>query len=456
MMPQVARHLLESTAFAMIVALLPGLMRKRGAAARHTIWLIAALKFAVPAALFSTAGAHLCALFPTRPSLFVALPVFASFVATPGVTASNAGSLREVWVAITLIWLVGIGGLLTVWTRRLLTPVGALAPVLDTDREALVRLGRRIGLRRAVDLRYSKAKIEPGLCGIWRPTITISQGLRGQLTPAELEAVLLHELAHAKRADNLSTALVHTLVCVFWFHPLLWWIERQLLRERELACDEVVVRHSSAPEEYVTGILKVCRFHIGDTASAACGITGSGLKKRLEAIMSFQSSNPAPRAPRFFVGALVSIMTVVPLTGGFLSSSIPFGQTESGGKPSTGSDGSKTHLSCVYRDISFPEGTLIYVTGSTGTQMCVSGSRGGRWDWSKDPERKRRRDIIVLPPEKPLPPCEIKASPSADLCACQTGVFSKGSLVESADGKGKLYCDKGQWHPATRHEQGLE
>ena len=456
MMAQLARHLLESTAFALIVALFPRLMRKGGASARYAVWLIAAAKFAVPAELFSATGARLHVLFLTRPLLVVTSPVFVRIVSEPGPAAPIAGTGREVSILIAVIWLAGTATMLILWIRRLMALGEAVAPADDMDQEAVERLGRQIGFRRTVALRYSKASIEPGVSGIWRPTITIPHGLRGQLTPAEFEAVLLHELAHTKREDNLSMAFVHTLTCLLWFHPLLWWIERQLLRERELACDELVIRHRSVPEEYVSGILKVCRFYFSRGTAAVCEFSGSDLKKRLEAIMSLRPSDLAPRVPRFLVSALVCWMIIVPLAGGFLSGSNLFGQAEEGGKPALGPEGSKSGVRCVYRDISFPEGALIRVIRSPYTQMCTSSGGRPRWDASKDPERERRRDLIILPAEKPLPPCVIQPSPTAQACACQTGIFSIGSVVDSAGGKGKLYCDKGHWRPATRQEQGLE
>jgi beta-lactamase regulating signal transducer with metallopeptidase domain len=321
MMAQLARHLLESTAFALIVALFPRLMRKSCASACYAVWLIAAAKFAVPAELFSAAGARLRVLFLTRPLVIVTSPVFARIVSAPVAAPPTAGTGMEVSILLSLLWLAGSATMLILWIGRLITLREAVTPAGDMDREAVRRLGRQVGLRWTVRLRYSKAGIEPGVSGIWRPTITIPQGLRGQLTAAEFEAVLLHELAHAKRGDNLSMAFVHTLTCLLWFHPLLWWIERQLLRERELACDELVIRHRSGSEEYVTGILKVCRFYISRGTATVCEFSGSELNKRLEAIMSLRSSDPIPRVPRFLVGALACWMTIVPLGGGLLSGS---------------------------------------------------------------------------------------------------------------------------------------
>jgi beta-lactamase regulating signal transducer with metallopeptidase domain len=321
MMAQLARHLLESTAFALVVALFPRSMRKSGASARYAVWLIAAAKFAVPAELFSAAGARLHALFLTRPLLVVTSPVLARIVSAPVAAPSTAGAGMGLSILLGALWLAGSATTLILWIRRLITLGEAVTPAGEMDQEAARRLGRQIGLRRTVRLRYSSARTEPSVSGIWRPTITIPQGLRGQLTAAEFEAVLLHELAHAKREDNLSMAFVHTLTCLLWFHPLLWWIERQLLRERERACDELVVRHRSVSEDYVTGILKVCRFYISSGPATVCGVSGSELNKRLEAIMSLRSSDPKTRVPRFLLGALACWMTIVPLGGGLLSGS---------------------------------------------------------------------------------------------------------------------------------------
>jgi uncharacterized protein (TIGR03435 family) len=96
----------------------------------------------------------------------------------------------------------------------------------------------------------------------------------------------------------------------FWFHPLVWWIERKLIQERERACDEEVVRMTGKPEEYAEGILGVCRLYAGSPLICVSGVTGSGLKKRIEDIMRekvFSRLNTAERAAL----AAVSIGTLV-------------------------------------------------------------------------------------------------------------------------------------------------
>jgi hypothetical protein len=110
-------------------------------------------------------------------------------------------------------------------------------------------------------------------------------GISDRLTDPQLESIIAHELCHVRRRDNLAAA-VHMLVeAVFWFHPLVWWIAARLVDERERACDEEVLRLGADPQVYAEGILRVCKFYVESPLFCAAGVTGSNLKKRIEAIM---------------------------------------------------------------------------------------------------------------------------------------------------------------------------
>ncbi len=100
-----------------------------------------------------------------------------------------------------------------------------------------------------------------------------------RLTPSQLEAVLAHELCHVRRRDNL-TSVIHMIVeAVFWFHPLVWWIGARLVEERELACDEEVLRLGSEPRVYAEGILNVCKLYVESPLRCVSGVTGSNLEE---------------------------------------------------------------------------------------------------------------------------------------------------------------------------------
>jgi beta-lactamase regulating signal transducer with metallopeptidase domain len=182
-------------------------------------------------------------------------------------------------------------------------------------------------------LRISDTAIEPALRGIWHPTITVPAGLFESLSEAEFEAVLLHELAHARRFDNLTAVFVHVLVCLFWFHPLLWLVERRLLVERERACDELVVACGMQPHVYAAGILKVCKFHLLGQAAGISAMTGADLWRRLELILDNRVSTRLLYVPRLLVAALAVLMTLVPIAGGYCQQCVSNGQRLAGRKP---------------------------------------------------------------------------------------------------------------------------
>jgi bla regulator protein BlaR1 len=87
------------------------------------------------------------------------------------------------------------------------------------------------------DDRYST----PAVQGVFRPRISLPSGLDCLLSRQELDAVLMHELAHARRRDNLISLLYEVAVSVLWFHPLVWLAGARMSLYRELSCDESVI-----------------------------------------------------------------------------------------------------------------------------------------------------------------------------------------------------------------------
>jgi hypothetical protein len=110
----------------------------------------------------------------------------------------------------------------------------------------------------------------------------LPQGIDAQLSPAELEAVLVHEACHREHRDNLLAA-VHMLVeALFWFHPLVWWLGARLNDERERACDEAVLAHGVGAANYAAVLLDVAR---GAAVHGLPMASRSELGRRIEAIL---------------------------------------------------------------------------------------------------------------------------------------------------------------------------
>jgi len=71
-----------------------------------------------------------------------------------------------------------------------------------------------------------------------------------ELSADELKVVLLHEFAHLRRFDDWTNLLQKVVRTIFFFHPAVWWIEKKLSLEREMACDEVVLAQTENRQAY--------------------------------------------------------------------------------------------------------------------------------------------------------------------------------------------------------------
>ncbi len=71
-----------------------------------------------------------------------------------------------------------------------------------------------------------------------------------ELSPDELNQILLHELAHLRRWDDWTNLAQKIVKALFFFHPAVWWIEKQVSLEREMACDDAVLAETASPRAY--------------------------------------------------------------------------------------------------------------------------------------------------------------------------------------------------------------
>jgi bla regulator protein BlaR1 len=322
----VFRHLLESTLFCVLLSVLACGLRT-SATARYALWLTGIAKFAIPSVLLAKTGAKIAFFWPAAAWLSslaerVSAALSKVLVLLPmNMDAAGGTAFRGVLV----VWSLGLFALVAVWLDRLRRRIHAAAPPTRRELATLAYARLLLPVRTPVRLRVSKAALEPALWGVWRPTITLPKGLSQTLSAGELEAVLLHELAHARRFDNLSAIFVHCLVCVFWFHPLLWLVERRLNLERERACDELVIACGAKARVYAAGILKVCKFHLWGVAAGVSAMTGADLNHRLENILQGRSSEQLLYVPRLLVVGLALLMSFVPIAGGYCEQCVSHG-----------------------------------------------------------------------------------------------------------------------------------
>ena len=132
----------------------------------------------------------------------------------------------------------------------------------------------------------------------WRRPAVVLPSSWSQWPPAELDAVLAHEREHARRRDPLVQWLAALNRCIFWFHPLAWWLERKLAMLAEEACDVAAVASGHDPRDYSEYLLNQARaIHQAGARVAMQGAAmGYGsLEKRIRRLLE---ARPIPELSR--------------------------------------------------------------------------------------------------------------------------------------------------------------
>jgi hypothetical protein len=115
--------------------------------------------------------------------------------------------------------------------------------------------------------------------------------------PERLAAVVAHETAHVRRRDSLVLVLAAFNQCVFWFHPLSWWLTRKVSTTAEDACDEAAVRAVGGARKYAEILLDIAddaRRGRGRITWAAVGIHGAGrIRARIDRILNATPERPS-------------------------------------------------------------------------------------------------------------------------------------------------------------------
>jgi uncharacterized protein (TIGR03435 family) len=281
---------------------------------RYRLWFAASVKFLIPFSLLVSAGTHLG--WRTAPAIGRSqIPIVMDEISRPFDAPAFAAGLattpssREVPEALLLgVWFCGFAVAAAAWLR------------CWWQIRTIRRSATPLDLRLPIPVMSSGARLEPGVFGIRKPVLLLPAGIADRLSPAQLQAVLAHELCHVRRRDNLTGAIHMLVEAIFWFHPLVWWMAGRLLEERESACDEEVLRASNDPGAYAQGILNVCRLYLEPPPVCVSGVTGANLKKRIEAILSYRLAHPLNLSRRFLLAAAGTIVVAGPIVIGVANS----------------------------------------------------------------------------------------------------------------------------------------
>ena len=220
--------------------------------------------------------------------------------------ASEVGGLQEVSVSwaerlhqnvdfllpfLTIGWFIGIS-LVTLsaflgWRHLRYLRRTNTSPLPREWSVRLKRLSRQMRVGRKVEVLVSGLVQGPVTFSVVRPVILLPCTLFSGLAPVQIEALLLHELAHIRRFDYLFNILQTVVEVVFFYHPAIWWIAGQLREERENCCDDLVLAVQKDPFTYAEALTQIQLNHFS-------------MKKRLAMYANGKNGSLSRRVKRLF------------------------------------------------------------------------------------------------------------------------------------------------------------
>jgi len=262
-------------------------------------------------------------------------PVTLALLDAPAGTAPTLGPDAGEWLAwLTPFWLLGVavhqlrlaGG----WwgTRRLRRYGLCQAPAPWPAR--MGELATRLRVTRPVQLVESSLASVPVVVGHWRPMVLMPAGLLLSMPPGQVEAILLHELAHIRRHDYLANLLQALVESLFFYHPAVWWISGLVRAEREHCCDDLAVAANArgGAYEYALALAALEQSRSRGLANqnepaALVAATGGNLMTRIHRLL--HPAAPAAPARGWAAAPLLltlALVSAVALAGG-LSAQAP-------------------------------------------------------------------------------------------------------------------------------------
>lgn len=176
--------------------------------------------------------------------------------------ASSAGFLPSMTTGMLMIWFAGAVGILGYLGGKGLQLLrfheDTQVEPSDELLEVVEHVGDQLELRRNPRLLVTMHPTIPFASGIFSPRVVLPDHLAINASPSDLKFIVAHELTHLRRGDLFFGAFQLLVQAVLWFHPLVWWLNREIRRVREDCCDEeVLARLQCSPKDYARCLINV-------------------------------------------------------------------------------------------------------------------------------------------------------------------------------------------------------
>lgn len=179
-----------------------------------------------------------------------------------------------------------------------------------------IDLGNELGLKRTVKLLISNNSTTPMTWGIFQPFILLPKKSENW-SLERLKLVLIHEMAHVKRKDFVTHIVAQFVSAILWFNPMVWIITKELISDREHACDDHVLNGKNKASDYATHLLEIAKSlkeSHGSTFATLCMAKNSQLEGRLLSILDDEKEHSVYSKKTSVLSYALILLIVVPLS----------------------------------------------------------------------------------------------------------------------------------------------
>ncbi|MCD6288683.1 MAG: M56 family metallopeptidase [Candidatus Hydrogenedentes bacterium] len=173
--------------------------------------------------------------------------------------------------------------------RENTTPIRR-SEILDMVRD----LSAQVGVRRETVVLSSTAVRGPGVVGMLHPAIVLPEHIAEKYPLDTLGPILIHELAHIRQRDHLINSFQRLAGILLFYHPLYWFISRQLAAERERSCDDFVVRITGSSKRYASCLAEMAEHLTGRKPRRRHNDTMTDTEQRLDDLVTHDSVSAGP------------------------------------------------------------------------------------------------------------------------------------------------------------------
>lgn len=335
----IAQHLWESSFFGLICALMIFALGRSWSYSRHFLAWASFLKFLVPFSVF----APLLDWLPISVAKdgAVIAPVAPVVDLTSGVLQidlwmgfeqgkMSPHGLHSFELLSMCFWALGFSVLSALWIRQYYLMFRSIRKDCIQAGERWNAIARSVWekpLRLMPKILVCKDDgVLAGVFGFYRQTIVVPRSFCDGFDRHECEAFLRHEFQHVYKRDILWLFVQKFIRNLFWLHPLVWWLDRQISAEREILRDEEVIRKTKNVTSYLNCLMKASNIELPSSYATSVGIKGSPFAKRVKAISRIKESRLGDILSACGSGLAVSALTL------FLSASLSVSELRAEGE----------------------------------------------------------------------------------------------------------------------------